>query len=53
MAIWTSEIPIRDVVMSVEGTKEGDIVKIKRTSLNKIREYIEHATETDSDEDSE
>lgn len=53
MAIWTSEIPIRDVVMSVEGTKEGDIVKIKRTSLNKVREYIEHATETDSDEDSE
>lgn len=55
-AIWTSEIPVRDVVMAVEveGTDNNGIVKIKRASLKRISEYADHHDdESDSDSDNE
>ena len=41
-AIWTSEIPVRDVVMAVEVTNEQGFVKIMSASIKRISEYTDH-----------
>ena len=53
-AIWTSEIPVRDVVMAVEVTNEQGFVKIMSASIKRISEYTDHYEDgDDSDDDSE